>query len=222
MENIPDEFGFIDGGIPEGKSLVYYIQPGVEGEIFGLQTAYNALKSGKNCIFIASSTCPSSVKSYFKEFGLEIDAFKNKLLFVDAYNPLLGAPSKEKYVISNPDNIYNFNKAISDLFRELPASTIVFGSLSTIMDLCGEKETIEAVKTWNKMAMIYGHVLIYNFTAWPYSDEILSLIKKDLFDAVVCIGRTSGNVIISQYFWVLKSDWIERKKISLLCIASHK
>jgi len=66
-------------------------------------------------------------------------------------NPLIGAPSDEKYIVSNPDNIEYFNKTIMDIIKELPPSTIVFGSLSTIMDLCGEKETIEAVRNWNKI-----------------------------------------------------------------------
>gem|GEM_PF-5732986 len=36
-------------GIPGGKSIIYYTQPGVEGEVFGMQTAYNALKNGGTC-----------------------------------------------------------------------------------------------------------------------------------------------------------------------------
>jgi len=84
---------------------------------------------------------------------------------------LVRAPSKEKYVTSAPENIYELNRTIMDLLNELPPSTILFGSLSTIMDLCGEEETIEAVSTWNRMAAMYGHVVLYNFTAWPYSRE---------------------------------------------------
>ncbi len=219
MEDIQEVFGFMDGGIPEGKSLVYYIQPGVEAEIFAMRTAYNALKRGKNCVFVTSSTCPGAVKKQFKEFGWDIDTFKTSLSFVDAYNPLIGALSKEKYVISNPDNIYDFSQSISDLLKELPASTVVFGSLSTIMDLCGEEETLEAVKTWNKLAAVYGHILVYNFTAWPYPHEILNSVKEELFNAVISIGEMRENVIFGQYFGILKSDWMEKKNscLSVYC-----
>ncbi|MCZ7397132.1 MAG: hypothetical protein O8C59_01305 [Candidatus Methanoperedens sp.] len=41
---IPKLDDFLGGGIPKGKSLIYYIQPGVEGEIFGMQTVYNTLR----------------------------------------------------------------------------------------------------------------------------------------------------------------------------------
>ena len=213
---IPKLDEFLDGGIPKGKSLVYYNQPGVEGEVFGLQTIYNTLKSGGTGVLIVSSTMPEITKGLFKELGWDITPFNDRLFFVDAYNPLIGAPSKEKYVISNPDNIDSFSKIITDVMKELPPSTIVFGSLSTIMDLCGENETIEAIRTWNKMAMLYDHVVVYNFTAWPYSQETLDRIKEELFDAVISIGGIAERVIFGQYFGILKSDWTKETKKSML------
>jgi small GTP-binding protein len=213
---IPKLDEFLGGGIPKGKNLVYYTQPGVEGEVFGMQTVYNTLKSGGNCVFVVSSTIPDIVKGLFKEYGWDIDEYRNRLFLVDAYNPLIGAPSDEKYIVSNPDNIENFNKVIINLIKELPPSTIVFGSLSTIMDLCGEKETIEAVRNWNKMAMLYDHVLVYNFTVWPYTNETLHLIKEELFNAVISIGSIAERVIFGQYFGILKSDWAKETKKSML------
>jgi len=213
---IPKLDDFLGGGIPKGKSLVYYSQPGVEGEIFGLQTVYGTLKKGGTCVFVVSSTMPVIIKDQFKEFGWDIHSFKDKLFFVDSYNPLIGAASDEKYVVSNPDNIDSFNKTIMDIIKELPPSTIVFGSLSTIMDLCGEKETIEAVRNWNKLAMLYNHVLVYNFTAWPYSDQTLELIKGKLFNSVITIGGIAERVIFGQYFGILKSDWAEISRKSML------
>ena len=213
---IPKLDDFLGGGIPKGKSLVYYSQPGVEGEIFGLQTVYGTLKKGGTCVFVVSSTMPVIIKDQFKEFGWDIHSFKDKLFFVDSYNPLIGAASDEKYVVSNPDNIDSFNKTIMDIIKELPPSTIVFGSLSTIMDLCGEKETIEAVRNWNKLAMLYNHVLVYNFTAWPYSDQTLELIKGKLINYVITIGGIAERVIFGQYFGILKSDWAEISRKSML------
>jgi len=213
---IPKLDDFLGGGIPKGKSLVYYSQPGVEGEIFGLQTVHGTLKKGGTCVFVVSSTMPNIIKDQFKEFGWDMNSFKDKLFFVDSYNPLIGAPTNEKYVVSNPDDIECFNKTIIDIIKELPPSTIVFGSLSTIMDLCGENETIDAVRNWNKLAMLYNHVLVYNFTAWPYSDRTLNLIKDNLFNAVISIGGIAERVIFGQYFGILKSDWAEISRKSML------
>ena len=213
---IPKLDDLLGGEIPKGKSIVYYTQPGVEGEIFGLQTIYTTLKNGGKGVFVSSSTSPSIIKDQFRDFGWNFESFKDDLTFVDAYNSLIGAPSEEKYTISNPDNIENFDEVITKILQESAPSTIVFGSLSTIMDLCGEKETIEAVKTWNKIAMLYDHVIVYNFTAWPYSEETIELIKNELFDAVISIGGIAERVIFGQYFGILKSDWSAETQKSML------
>ncbi|HEX7628276.1 MAG TPA: ATPase domain-containing protein [Candidatus Methanoperedens sp.] len=216
VTGIPKLDEILGGGIPKGKSLVFYSQPGVESEIFGLQTVFGTLEAGGTCVFVVSSTIPDIVKGQFEEFGWDISAFKDKLFFVDSYNPLIGAQSNEKYVVSNPDKIEDFHKTIMDIIKEIPPSTIVFGSLSTIMDLCGEEETIKAVRAWNKMAMLYDHTIVYNFTAWPYSDETLNLIKGDLFNSIISIGGIAERVIFGQYFGILKSDWAEASRKSML------
>lgn len=163
LSSIADVREILRTGIPRGKSLIYYSQPGVESETFGLEIAYHTLSRGGNCIFVASNSSPDSIKSKFKESGMNIELFKERLLFVDAYSQLRGASSNEKYIVTAPQNIYVMSKEILRSLKESPPSTIVFGSLSTIMDLCGENETIEAVRIWNMMAKLCGHVITYNF-----------------------------------------------------------
>ena len=85
---IPKLDEFLGGGIPKGKSLIYYIQPGVEGEVFGMQTVYRSLKSGRTSVFVASSTIPEIIRSQFKEFGWDISSYQDRFFFVDAYNQL--------------------------------------------------------------------------------------------------------------------------------------
>jgi KaiC/GvpD/RAD55 family RecA-like ATPase len=197
---ITNMYEFLEGDIPKGKSLVYYTQPGVDGKFFGIRKMYKALKSGGTCIFIASHSRSNHIKSQLREMGLDVDTFKNKFFFVDVYSPLIVTPSKEKYVVLNPDNINDLSKVVMDLLKELPPSTVVFESLSTIMDLCGEDETVEAVKKWNKTARLFNHIIVYNFTAWPYSQKTLKLIQKDLFNAVISVGINAKCVTFGRCF----------------------
>ncbi|MDP3105152.1 MAG: ATPase domain-containing protein [Candidatus Methanoperedens sp.] len=189
-----------------GKSLVYYTQPGVEAENYSMRMIYDSLRNGRTCVFVASSTSPASIKDQFRESGLDISPYYNRFIFVDAYNPLILAHSKEKYVISNPDDIIDFSKTMINLMKELPSSIIHFGSLSTVMDLCGEEETIEAVRIWNRMAKLYGHDIVYNFTAWPYSRKTLTTIQKELFTAVISIGSIAGTLLSYQRSGFPRSD----------------
>lgn len=206
---------FMAEDMPKGMSLVYYTQPGVDGEIFGLRMICNTLKKGGRGIFVVSSMSPEIVKNKLKDMGWCNDSSKDNLTFVDSYNQLIGFPSKEKYVISNPSNIKDITRTIVDLLEKLSPSTIVFGNLSTIMDLCGEKETTEAVKTWNDLAKLHNHVMIYNFTAWSYSFETMEMIKKQLFDAVISIGGISDHFIFSKCYKILKLEGIRDRRESI-------
>ncbi len=77
----------------------------------------------------------------------------------------------------NPDDIQEFDRIITNMIKELPPSTIVFGSLSTIMDLCGEKETIE------------GYTTILNIIEFPKAMElklrVLFPSKSDYYLALI-------------------------------------
>jgi len=67
------------------------------------------------------------------------------------------------------------------------------------MDLCGEKETIEAISMWNMMAKLCGHVITYNFAGWHFSYETLNSLKNDLFNSVVYVGGIAEKGVSDQY-----------------------
>jgi len=209
--------GYLKGGIPDGRSLVYYTYPGVEGNVFGMQTLYHNLSAGRTCVFIASSSDPEAIMDIFKELGWDLEAFNDNLIVIDAYSRLVGAVSKEKYVVEDPESIDSLSQILVRVMEELDENTIIiFESLSTIMDLCGEEETVTAIENWNKHGILYDHVLIYNFTAWPYQEKTLELVKHKLFDAVITVGGIAERVIFGQYFGVLKAEWSDIPLKSML------
>jgi len=214
---IPRLDEFLGDGIPIGKSMIYFNHPGVEGDVFGMQTLYHNLSNEISCVFITSSSNPALTKDQFTEFGWSIHKFEDKLTIIDAYSSLVGDLSDEKYIVSDPENIENMNEVINQVMKDIPKrSVIIVGSLSTIMDLCGEENTLKAIKLWNKYAMLHDHVIIYNFTAWPYSESTLHAIKDEIFNSVISVGGIAERVIFGQYFGVLKADWVDHKAQSML------
>lgn len=214
---IPKLDKFLGDGIPIGKSMVYFNHPGVEGDVFGMQTLYHNLSRNISCVYITSSSNPGLVKDQFTEFGWSIREFEDNLTIMDAYSSLVGDLSNEKYVVSDPENIEDMNEMIIQVMKDVPKrSVIIVGSLSTIMDLCGEENTLKAIKLWNKMALLYDHVIIYNFTAWPYSESTIHAITDELFNSVISVGGIAERVIFGQYFGVLKADWTDHQAQSML------
>ncbi len=207
---IPALDDHLHGGIPQGKSLVYYAHPGVECNVFGMQTVHRALSEGGRGIYVTSSTDPRMIRDLFEEFGWDAAEYEDRFVIVDGFSGLVGANSSEQYVVSTPDDAGSLTRAIKQVMEDTrEPSVIVFESLSTIMDLCGESATLDAIEEWNKYAMLYDHVVVYNFTAWPYSEDTLAHIKGDIFNSVVLIGGIAEKVIFGQYFGVKKTDWDE-------------
>ncbi|MEE8359103.1 MAG: ATPase domain-containing protein [Candidatus Hydrothermarchaeales archaeon] len=204
---IPKLDDFLQGGIPEGKTICYYIQPGVEGDVFGMQTLINNLERGGRGIFITSTMDPQIIREYFKEYGWELEKYGDRFEILDAYSGLMGIKSNEKYVVEDPSNIESFDKTIRQVLKDFSGGGVVFGSLSAIMDICGEEKTLEYIEQWNRQVLLNDVVGIYNFTAWPYSEEVIKKVKEELFNAVIQVGGIGERVIFGQYYGVIKTDW---------------
>lgn len=208
---------YLRGGIPEGKSLMYYTYPGVEGNVFGMQTIYHAISNGMRGVYVASSIDPQMIRDQFSEFGWGADEYEDRFVIVDAFSGLIGADSSERYVVSDPEDIKSLSRCIKQAIEDMhEPGVIVFESLSTIMDMCGESETLDALEEWNQYAMLYDHAAVYNFTAWPYSEDTLLHVKENICNSVICIGGISEKVIFGQYFGVLKVDWTDAARRCIL------
>ena len=204
---IPKLDDYLNGGLPTGKSLLYYCQPGVEGDVFGMQTTYTNLQQGYKSVCIATASSPDVIRGKFIEFGWPLEKFENQFEIIDAYSALIGADSSEKYVVEDPENIKNLDKTITEVIEDSSGKVIIHGSISNIIDMCGEDQALEYIENWNKYIMLYDVVGIYNFTVWPYSDKTVERIKDELFNAVIRIGGVSEHVIFGQYYSVTKADW---------------
>ncbi len=198
------------GEIPLGKVITYYIDPEVEGDVFSMQTLYSNLEKYK-CVFITSSMSPSSIRARFREFGWNVDESEN-FSILDAYSGYIGDISDERYIVRDPSNLDEMDKVVSKAIEE--NDLIVFGSLSTLIDMIGE-EILDYVERWNKYARINDSVILYNFVAWPYDSRIVDTIK-DLSNAVIEVGGIYHRVILGQYYGILKVDWKEVKGKAVL------
>ena len=193
--------------IPKGKTLTYYIDPEVEGDVFGMQTLFKNLEEGYRCAYVTSTMSPLSLRNRFKEFGWYVDEFDN-FSIVDAYSHYVGADSNERYVVRDPTDLNDLKRVIDRAVEE--NDLIVFGSLSTILDICGD-EALSLLEEWKGEDI----VIVSNFTAWPYPEEILEKVK-DLSNAVVTIGGIHHRVVLGHYYGILKVDWTEVKGRAVL------
>ena len=195
------------GGIPEGKSVIFQIEPGVEESNIAIHVLYHNLKKGLNGIYIASESSPKNVEKKFREFGWEIKNFNN-LHIIDGYSSLIGAPSEEKFVVEEPHDIRSYEDVIIEIMEKVGGGgVLVFDSLSNIMDMCGERETLEGIERINRDVAKEGYTTIYNFISWPYKEAILYRLRR-LFNAIIEV-RTVEDVVARQRMEIKKADWCQ-------------
>jgi hypothetical protein len=210
---IPKLDAYLGGGIPCGKSLLYYIEPGVEGDVFGMQTLYHNLTKGRKGVYLSSTSAPNTIRNNFREFGWDVDEFDDRLIIVDAYSALVGADSHERYIVSDPQDIKAVDEVLSKVMEVVgDKGVIVLESLSTVMDLCGEKEALEYINKWKKDSTAYGNAFVCDFTAWPYDKKTLKQVKEKTFDAVIAVSGIAERIIFGQYYGVSKVDWVPELK----------
>ena len=206
---IPKLDTLLSGGVPGGRSMLYLIQPGIDGSVFGLQTAVKNIENGMQGVFVVSTAHPSKVQESVEGFGWDFDVIKDRLNIIDLHSGLTKAPSDAKHVVEDPEDLESIDATMTKAIDDSTGALLFFESLSTIMDLCGEERSLEFVHRWLKQARLNDCVVIANFTAWPYAEETVARIRDTLFNAVVRVGGVGERVMFGQYYGVLRADWLD-------------
>ena len=203
----------LKGGIPIGKTLVYFVSPGVNGDVFTLQAVYSDLIENGVCYYVTSNGAPDVVRASFREFGWELALHASRFAIVDGYSGQVGIPSQETFVVDDPENIVSVDRAITAIIEMLsPGDMIVFSSLAAIIDSCRNERTTEQAildyaRKWNKMAVLNGGVVLYSFTDRGYDRQLTEQIKNGLCNATIQVGGVGGKHIYGDYFKLHTCDW---------------
>lgn len=203
----------LKGGIPIGKTFAFYIAPGVNGDVFTLQTVYTNLMENGVCYFLASNCAPDVARASFREYGWDLTPHAARFAVIDGYSAEVGGPSPEPFVVDDPGSIDSVDRAISDIIETLsPGDMIAIPSLSSILDKC-QSETVtgqvilEHARKWNKMAVLNGGVMLYGFTDRGYDRSLVEQVKDGLCNATVLVGGPGEAKIYGDYFKLHTCDW---------------
>lgn len=220
--SILDEY--LKGGIPVGKTLLYYSTPPVDNDIFVMQTAYTHLADNGVCYYVTSNCSPDVVIRNFRDYGWDLKPYASRLAIVDDYSSLIGAPTSGYFNVNDPSSIESIDETISGIIDTIsPGDLIAFSSLSSIIDSCQESMTtgngrhiLDYVKRWNKMSVLNGGVVIYNFTDRGYDRGLLEYIKNSLCNATVVSGSIGDGAFYGQYFKLDICDWAKPSTVPAL------
>ena len=210
---IPKLDEYLRGGIPIGKTLLYFASPFVESDVFVMQTVYTNLAADEVCYYITSNCSPDVARAAFMEYGWDTGKFARHFEVVDAYSALIGASSTERLNVKDPESIESIDETVSVVIDMLsPGDMVMFPSLSSIFDNCmngsgDAHEVLRCAQKWNKMAALKGGVVVYNFNDRGYDEALLEHLKNGLCNATVLVGGLGADMIYGQYFKPFACDW---------------
>lgn len=207
---IPTLDDCLAGGIPIGKTLLFYGSPLAESDAFVMQTVYTNLAEDEVCYYIASGARPDMVRAGFKEYGWDISKYAKRFEVIDAYSPLEGASSNERFSVKDPESIESYDEAISSIIDLLsPGDMLVFSSLSSLLDHCAcrDEEVLAYARKWNKMAVLRGGIVVYHFVDRQYDQALIEHVKNGLCNATVLVGGLGADMIYGHYFRAYTCDW---------------
>lgn len=205
---IPKLDGILGGGLKLGSITVFWATPGIENAPFAYNVIVERLGAGYSGIYVVQTKRADTVETEIRHYGWDINEYKKKgsFCFIDAYSYLIRSPSNEKFVVKDAKN----PKAITGILEQVLTEKsnhkiVVFDSLSTLIDQCGEGSLDELIE-WKKLFIKNNATGIFLFTEWPYDAGILNKIKL-LSDAIVQLNAIEEKVILREYFTVPKVGW---------------
>lgn len=211
---IPKLDDLLDGGIPEGASVIFCAYPGVDCEAFGYQMLDGWLKEGDSGFIFTNVAEPDTIIYEFDSYGwdLETKIDEGQVFFVDGSSHFIGAPPKGKYLIEEYSQI---EEVVLKAIKDVPNGIGVINNLSMLIDYLGNDDTLNIIKKWKEAAKDNETTLVYIFTKWDYEESLIDEIKNSV-DCVVDLKTIEERVIIGQGFMVARASWTTPSKIMVL------
>ncbi|MDY6984844.1 MAG: ATPase domain-containing protein [Candidatus Thermoplasmatota archaeon] len=194
------------GSIPGGSTVLFLTEPTVEGDPFVYQAFYENISAGKEGVIVALSKPPQYLLREFEEYGWSLERYRSRVVFVDCYSMLIGAPSDAEFIVKHPNDIKEIIETIEKALDSVEGGILAIPALSTLVDYCGEQsfvENLEKLKETFKKAT----TTFLSFILWPYDEKTIEKIRD--VDCLINIKGIEQRVVFGEYFEVAKARWLE-------------
>ncbi|MFH1285539.1 MAG: ATPase domain-containing protein [Candidatus Micrarchaeota archaeon] len=192
----------LKGGIGEGASVLIEGAPGMDKMVFGLQAAYSNLEKGKQTLYFVNNKLPGNVRSFLTRTSWKAKTLE-KLEFIDGFSTHIGFSSGERYAAKEP-KLESASEAVISALSQNCNSLAVFDSLSTLLAKEGENKTLEALKSWQKLAKKNKITSFYLLTDWEMEKTKREKLRG-LFDYVLRLDSVEEKILLRNYISVKKA-----------------
>jgi len=198
----------LNGGLKTGSSTLIWCSPFTEGTTLIYQLCASWLSRELPVLYFINTKTPEIVLEDSYQYGWSLSRYREEglLCFIDSYSSAIGVESKERYVISDPEDQKEIVDVAYNAMRDFRARNCLFvvDSLSTLIDRFGEY-VVDLLPELNRSIFLYDLVGVYLFTEWNYDPKLKEKISN-ICDNLVSIIPVERQVAISDVFTVKRRD----------------
>ncbi len=208
----------LNGGFPQGSIVLFSATPAIDVDAFVMQAFYSTLLAGEKGVFLTTESTPERVMARFREFGWDLEKYRDRIAFVDSYSSSMGQPSSADFVVNNisdPGEVAaRFSEAVEKVDKG-GAKAIAFCSLSTILEQAGEEGVDQYLSRLTKVCNEQGALGMFTLTDWGYDRALMDRIEERA-DAVIFLDVLEEQVVFGQTFSVKKAKWANQEQLRVM------
>jgi KaiC/GvpD/RAD55 family RecA-like ATPase len=130
---------------------------------FCLRYASSLIGRGKPVIMVAASLSPKDVREELRKNDVDVAKAEKagSLVIYDAFSQISGIHSEEKHKFGSPGELNNMNLAVSKNLSELKNATIIFDSLTAMIDYSELELAVDFIRTIKAKISQGGHTAFF-------------------------------------------------------------
>lgn len=169
----------LEGGFPEGSTILLRGAPGVGKSTFCSQFMDHGLEDEQGGLFIALDDAPDDVLESAKSFGWDFEEHEDSFLFLDAYSWRLGEEVEGKYTIQGPSDLNQINMTLTDALREIGdvEKRMVIDSVSTLILYTDTSSAVKFLQVVSAKAKASDGVLLLTVEEGVQDEEDISTLN---------------------------------------------
>ena len=207
---IPGFDDLIEGGFPEGTTVLVTGPTGSGKTTFGVQFVYKgAAEYGEAGVIVTLEERAQDLRKEMLAFGWDLEKYERerKIAIVDGVSAVVGLPSEEQYVLEGSLNAEDFLRYIYRVVKAIDAKRLVIDSIPSIaFRLKEEKKIREVLLQLNTILLEMGVTSILTTEAPDPSRGQISRYGMEEYIArgVVLLDFVEKEVELKRYLLIRK------------------
>ncbi|MDY6777393.1 MAG: ATPase domain-containing protein [Candidatus Nanohaloarchaea archaeon] len=169
----------LEGGLPEGATVLLLGPPGVGKSTFVNQFMNTGLAQDQGGLYVTLDDAPDEVKSNALSFDWDFDSYEDRFLFMDAYSWKLGEEVDSKYAIQGPSDLNQLNMTLTDALRDIGdvKKRVVIDSVSTLVIYTDVNSAVKFLQVASAKTKANDGVLLMTVEEGAQDDQDVSTLN---------------------------------------------